>query len=83
MDFVIGEAAGVIILEDRDHAVQRGAENLLRNSWRGRHCRCPHITAPHPEGLGAKNVMLAALEDAGMQPVILIISILMVLQPTW
>jgi len=66
--FVIGEAAGVIILEDRDHAVKRGAEIYCEIAGAGATADAHHITAPHPEGLGAKNVMLAALEDAGMQP---------------
>jgi 3-oxoacyl-[acyl-carrier-protein] synthase II len=66
--FVIGEAAGVIILEDLDHAVKRGAAIYCEIAGAGATADAYHITAPHPEGLGAKNVMLAALEDAGMKP---------------
>jgi len=66
--FVMGEASGVIILEDLDHAVKRGAKIYCEVAGAGATADAHHITAPHPEGLGAKNVMLAALEDAGMKP---------------
>jgi 3-oxoacyl-[acyl-carrier-protein] synthase II len=66
--FVMGEASGVIILEDLDHAVKRGANIYCEIAGAGATADAHHITAPHPDGLGAKNVMLAALEDAGMQP---------------
>src|SRR5690349_7936557 len=66
--FVMGEASGVIILEDLDHAVKRGAKIYCEIAGAGATADAHHITAPHPEGLGAKNVMLAALEDAGMTP---------------
>jgi 3-oxoacyl-[acyl-carrier-protein] synthase II len=66
--FVMGEASGVIILEDLDHAVKRGAKIYCEIAGAGATADAHHITAPHPEGLGAKNVMLAALEDAGMNP---------------
>ena len=66
--FVMGEAAGVIILEDLDHAVKRGAKIYCEIAGAGATADAHHITAPHPEGLGAKNVMLVALEDAGMKP---------------
>src|SRR5689334_3685581 len=65
--FVMGEASGVIILEDLDHAVKRGAKIYCEIAGAGATADAHHITAPHPEGLGAKNVMLAALEDAGMK----------------
>ena len=66
--FVIGEAAGVLILEDLDHAIKRGAKIHCEIAGAGATADAHHITAPHPEGLGAKNVMFAALEDAGMKP---------------
>jgi len=66
--FVMGEASGVIILEDLDHAAKRGAKIYCEIAGAGATADAHHITAPHPEGLGAKNVMLAALEDAGMKP---------------
>ena len=66
--FVMGEAAGVIILEDLDHAVKRGAAIYCEIAGAGATADAHHITAPHPEGLGAKNVMLVALDDAGMKP---------------
>jgi 3-oxoacyl-[acyl-carrier-protein] synthase II len=66
--FVMGEAAGVMMLEDLDHALKRGAKIYCEIAGTGATADAYHITAPHPEGLGAKNVMLAALEDAGMNP---------------
>jgi len=66
--FVMGEASGVIILEDLDHAIKRKAKIYCEIAGAGATADAHHITAPHPEGLGAKNVMLAALEDAGMEP---------------
>jgi len=66
--FVMGEAAGVLIFEELEHAIKRGAKIYCEVAGGGATADAHHITAPHPEGLGAKNVMLQALDDAGMQP---------------
>jgi 3-oxoacyl-[acyl-carrier-protein] synthase II len=66
--FVLGEGAGAVILEDYDHALARGAKIYAEMMGGGMSADAHHITAPHPEGLGALNVMRNALIDAEMQP---------------
>ena len=64
--FVAGEGSGTLILEELDHALARGAKIYAELVGGGMSADANHITAPHPDGLGAKLVMTNALRDAGM-----------------
>ena len=66
--FVLGEGSGTLILEEYEHAKARGAKIYAEIVGGGLSADAHHMTAPHPEGIGARNVMLNCLRDANLKP---------------
>ena len=66
--FVMGEGAGVFILESLDHALERGATILGEVVGYGANCDAYHMTSPTPDGSGAAKAMVLAMEEAGISP---------------
>lgn len=66
--FVLGEGGGALIFEELEHALKRGAKIYAEVAGGGLSADAYHMTGPHPDGLGAKNVMKYTLEDADLQP---------------
>lgn len=66
--FVLGEGAGIILLEELEHAKKRGAKIYCEVSGYGNTCDANHITAPHPDGLGAANAITLTVRESGIEP---------------